>query len=241
MRHGAKYLQDAFSLEQNILVDRLKLSQESLTHEGIKGEVNEKHFTEVLRRYLPERYKIASGIVIDATGKTSDQIDVVIYDRFYTPTLLDQQQHSFIPAESVYAVFEAKPKISKGNISYAAEKAESVRKLARSSTTIVNAGIAQEPRPLFPIVAGILAIETDWKEGLRAKAFRRHIGALKRDQLLDCGFVVSGECFEYTEDEILVTAGDNELAYFLFRLLHRLQSMGTVAAVNWSKYADALR
>ena len=46
-------------------------------------------------------------------GRTSDQIDIVIYDRQYTPRLLDQRHHKYIPAEAVYAVFEVKPTLNK--------------------------------------------------------------------------------------------------------------------------------
>lgn len=34
---------------------------------------------------------------------------VVVFDRQYTPTLLDNDKHRYVPAEAVYAVFECKP------------------------------------------------------------------------------------------------------------------------------------
>ena len=54
-----------------------------------------------LRKYLPNRYAVAQGIVVDSNGATSDQIDIIIFDPQYTPTLLDQQSHRFVPAEAV--------------------------------------------------------------------------------------------------------------------------------------------
>ena len=114
---GKNFLQSAFAAEQEVLSVQLKLSSESITHDGVMGDVNEQHFIEVLRKYLPNRYAINSAIVIDSNGATSDQIDIVIYDPQYTPTLLDQHNHCFIPAESVYAVFEVKPTINKGYLS----------------------------------------------------------------------------------------------------------------------------
>ena len=80
-----------------------------------------------LRKYLPNRYAVAQGIVVDSNGATSDQIDIIIFDPQYTPTLLDQQSHRFVPAEAVYGVLEAKPVISKQNLEYAGDKAASVR------------------------------------------------------------------------------------------------------------------
>ena len=130
---GKKFLKNAFALEQKVLQVKLELSAQSITHPGTLGDVNESYVIDVLHKYLPKRYAVDNGIVIDSTGATSDQIDVVIYDNQYTPTLLDQENHRFIPAEAVYAVFEVKPTINKAYLEYAGNKAESVRKLKRTS------------------------------------------------------------------------------------------------------------
>ena len=89
--------------------------------------------------YLPKRYAVDSAIVIDSNGKTSDQMDVVIYDPQYTPTLLDQHDHKYIPAEAVYAVMEVKPTVNKGYLDYAGKKAASVRRLNLTSAQISEA------------------------------------------------------------------------------------------------------
>jgi hypothetical protein len=58
----------------------------------------------------------------------------------YTPSLLDQQKHRYVPAEAVYAVFEVKPSINWDYLIYAGEKADSVRILERTSIEIPHAG-----------------------------------------------------------------------------------------------------
>src|SRR4030043_791578 len=105
---GKRFLQEAFLLEQKLLQTKLEFSSQSITRSGKLGEVNECYFIEVLRKYLPKRHAVDTGIVIDSTGATSDQIDVIIYDNQYTPTLLDQQDHRFVPSEAVYGVSEVK-------------------------------------------------------------------------------------------------------------------------------------
>ncbi len=67
--------------------------------------------------------------MIDSTGTTSDQIDLVVYDRQYTPLLYNQAGQMYVPAEAVYAVAEVKQTLSKDHIAYAGAKGESVRKL----------------------------------------------------------------------------------------------------------------
>src|SRR5690606_10021100 len=99
------FLREAFATEQTCLVASLKSSQR-ITHPGDRGEVNEQHFIEFLRRYLPNRYTVEKAIVIDSLGKVSQSIDIVVFDRQYTPTLLDNDKHRYVPAEAVYAVFE---------------------------------------------------------------------------------------------------------------------------------------
>ncbi len=85
---GKQFLREAFAAEQEVLRLKLELSSKSITHSGVMGEVNELHFIEVLRKYLPNRYAVGQGIVIDSNGSTSDQIDIIISDPQYTPTLL---------------------------------------------------------------------------------------------------------------------------------------------------------
>jgi hypothetical protein len=239
VKDGKRFLQEAFSLEQKLLQIKLQLAGQSVTHAGTLGAVTEYHFINVLRKYLPKRYAIDTSIVIDSNGETSDQIDVIIYDKQYTPALLDQEQHRFVPAEAVYAVFEVKPTINKEYLGYAGEKAESVRKLKRTSIEIVQAGRVGPPRKLFPIVAGIIASNIDWSDGFASKAFMDNYKALKKNRSLDCGFAVSGCYFDTYNGKINIQFSEHALVYFLFRLLQKLQSLGTVPAIDWNAYAAA--
>ncbi|MDO9528417.1 MAG: hypothetical protein Q7J27_04565, partial [Syntrophales bacterium] len=204
------------------------------------GEVNENYFIDVLRKYLPDRYAVDTGIVLDSTGETSDQIDVIVYDNQYTPTLLDQQNHRFVPAEAVYAAFEVKPTINKPYLDYAGEKAKSIRRLVRTTVPIIHAGGEYPAKPPFPIVSGIIASEIDWAEGFQAEAFRRAHKSLTGIKQLDCGLAVSGNVFDTYGGTIEVGPSSQALAYFLFRLLQKLQSLGTVPAIDWNAYAAVL-
>lgn len=237
---GKRFLREAFVAEQAVLAVQLELSAKSITHNGVMGEVNEKHFIQILRKYLPRRYEVDQGIVIDSNGSTSDQIDVVIFDHQYTPTLLDQHAHRFIPAEAVYCVLEVKPTISKQYLDYAADKANSVRILERTSVPIPHAGGEYPPKPLFPIVAGIVATTVDWAEGLASESFSEKLGTLTGPRALDCGLSLSDRAFDTFSGTLTLTDAQGSLAAFLFRLLQQLQSLGTVPAIDWNKYALAL-
>jgi len=238
-RDGIEFLRTSFRDVQRVLCAHLDFAAQSISHDGVMGAVNEQHWIQLLRQYLPNRYACDTGIVIDSKGHISDQIDIVIYDPQYTPTLLTQQSHRYIPAEAVYAVLEAKPTINARLLEYAARKAASVRALHRTSVAITHAAGISKPRPLFPIVAGIIATDVEWSGGF-GESFCRALERLKGDDRIDCGCglkVGSFDCFA-KDGSLTLGAKDGALVFFLFRLLGKLQSLGTVPAIDWSAYAS---
>ena len=142
-----------------------------------------------------------------------------------------------MPAEAVYGVFEVKPTINKGYLEYAAEKAESVRVLERTSVPITHVGGEPIVKELFPIISGIIATDVEWVEGFNSKAFLENHKSLTENKILDCGLAVSGGCFDLCEGALTIGPKNNSLAYFIFRLLQKLNKLGTTPAVDWNKYA----
>ena len=232
-------MREAFGQVQSNLAATMRLASRSISHGGVMGSVNEDHWTELFRSYLPNRYDVATGIVIDSLGNRSDQIDLVIFDRHFTPTLLDQKNHRYIPAEAVYGVFECKPTINKEYLEYAQKKAASVRAMHRTSVAISHAGGTYQPKPHFRILAGILAPGASWADGL-GKAFERNLST-DPSNMLDCGVALDCGCFDRYEDRLLIATEQGAMMYFLFRLLARLQSLGTVPAIDWTAYSRIIK
>lgn len=232
------WMREAFMGVQEELVLKLKQASRSISHNAVKGAVNEDHWIDVFRAYLPTRYEVASGFVIDSFGGRSEQIDVVIYDKHFTPTLLGQQNHRYIPAEAVYAVFECKPHFDKSYFEYSGQKAASVRKLTRTSVAINHAGGSFQPRPPFNIVSGIVAAKSSWIDGL-GESFLTNLPGLG-EQHLDCGCALDDGAFDSFDGELKLFPTEGALILFLFRLLAKLQSMGSVPAIDWTAYAKIL-
>ena len=154
-------LKKLFDGLQGQMVSQLSTNREFITHPGSKGDALENAWIEWLRKYLPNRYSVDKAIVIDHEGNTSHQIDIVIYDNWYTPFIFSQNGFHYIPAEGVYAIFEVKPDMQgtvegKNYIQYAAEKIESVRTLKRTSTNMISSGENLKARVLTKIIGGIL-------------------------------------------------------------------------------------
>lgn len=150
----------------------------------------------------------------------------------------------FIPAESVYAVFEIKQRLTRDDLRYAAKKADSVRKLRRTSASIINAGGKQEPRALFDILAGILTLESSWTPPF-GDGFEQALkdGAAEHTAI-DLGCALRHGSFDVrwadAEPSIDISAPDVSLMFFLLRLFSRLQALGTVPAIDLAEYGRTL-
>lgn len=235
----ASWLRDAFARVQTNLLSEMELASHSISHAATMGSVNEDHWIGLLRSYLPNRYDVATGIVIDSQGRRSDQIDVIIFDRHFTPTLLDQKNHRYIPAEAVYAIFECKPTVNKKYVEYAQNKAASVRKMHRTSVAIAHAGGTFKPKEPFHIAAGLLAPKIDWVDGFGG-AFEKCLST-DRETMLDCACALEQGCFDQYDGKLLTVSEHGSLMFFLFRLLSRLQALGSVPAIDWAAYSQICR
>ena len=111
---------------QKEMLQKLQTGAFSVIHPGTKGDNTEANWIKWFQEYLPERYKVDKAIIIDSSGKQSQQIDLVIYDAQYSYLVFHQGDTKLIPAESVYAVFEVKQELNKEYIEAAGEKAKSV-------------------------------------------------------------------------------------------------------------------
>ena len=256
-------LRNLFHGLQEQMLTSLNVNRMFIGHPGSKGDATEQHWIEFLRAYLPERYKVDKAIVIDSTGNVSEQMDVVIYDAIYTPFIFKQDGFMYIPAESVYAVFEVKQDV-KGYIEYAAKKVESVRKLKRTSISMVASGITKPARPLTKIIGGILTTTSSYKENDRVI---KQLEELKGLQTLDLGCLCDAGSFyvdyketvpkdidpitdncKYIEQvyesrevkEIEFSNKEVSLFTFFLQLVSYLKSIGTVAAIDINAYLKAI-
>ena len=237
-------LYNLFSSLQKELTNSLEITRGTIDHPGAKGGVTEIKWVKMLSDYLPRRYEISKGFVIDSSNEISQEQDVIIYDRHYSPLVFKQEDVLYIPAESVYAVFEVKQLLDKHYFYYASEKIGSVRRLSRTSVPIPHAGGEFEPKPLHKIVGGILTLESDWSP-LFGAPFHEAVNQNMNELSIDLGCVLkagaflisykSGAFFELTK-----SSPNTSLVFFLLNLLKLLQIIGTVPAINYDAYSEWL-
>jgi len=238
-------LKDIFLGLQTEMVSKLRTSRSTVPHPTAKGNVTESSWRSLLEKYLPERYAVESAFVIDSQGNMSDQIDLVIFDRHFSPFLFHDEGAKYIPAESVYAVFEIRQEASTPNVVYAARKAESVRMLKRTSVAIRHAGGKHAPVIPKEIIAGLLALTTPGKGCSLPVAFADRLKALPRSQRLDLVCVLERGSVEMSftkskRGKIEVFPADTALITFFLSLITKLQCLGSVPAMDIKAYGASL-
>lgn len=73
------------------------------------GDEVENLVREKISLFLPERYLVKQGHIINSEGKVSNQFDIIIFDRLNTPKFFESKNNTvFYPIESVLAVGEIK-------------------------------------------------------------------------------------------------------------------------------------
>jgi len=231
-------LSQLFAALDEDIQQRLETVRKALAHPGSKGDASEQVWLDLLRTYLPARYAAASAHVVDSRGAFSDQIDVLVFDRQYSPFIFQYQGQTIVPAESVYAVFEAKQAVNTEQVRYAQEKVASVRRLHRTSLPIPHAGGTHPPKPLTSIYGGILTFESDWSPPLGASL----ITALKNGEpeaRLDLGCVAAHGYFRFDKATSAheVIASKKSATAFLLQLISQLQFSGTVPMIDVQAYA----
>ena len=234
-------LSDLLSNLHSEIENKLQIARTSFNHPGSKGDASESVWLELLNNYLPKRYEATSGFVVDSNGKFSHQIDVIIYDRQYSPFIFNFQGKLIVPSESVYAVFEAKQSLNAQNMGYAKAKIESVRLLHRTSLPVPHAGGIYDPKPLIKILGGILTLESDWTPEM-GPTLKSHLNVDSELQRLNIGCVARHGMFYFndTTEEFEIQNQSKAATAFLFKLIAELQGSGTVPMIDIQAYGKWL-
>jgi hypothetical protein len=220
---------------------RLGTARGMFAHSVTKGDASESVWLDLLSKYLPQRYQVATAHIVDSLGAFSDQIDVVVFDRQYSPFIFTFEGKIIVPAESVYAVFEAKQTINADLVRYAQKKATTVRGLHRTSLPIPHAGGTYPAKTPHKILAGLLTFESDWKSPALGQALIDVLGEDQGNGGLDLGCVAAHGTFGCAvEGCYTITPEGKPATAFLFELIARLQGTATVPMIDIRAYGQWL-
>ncbi len=91
-----------------ILRARIDLLNEQISHQLTKGEENEQVVRDFITSYLPRKYSVSSGLLIDSYGAQSSQCDIIIYDEQNHSNILFNEKTKIFPADLTYCTIEVK-------------------------------------------------------------------------------------------------------------------------------------
>lgn len=223
---------------QSSLVSSLGLSQVH-TDPNARGDNSELSWHNMLSANLPSRYKVDKGFVIDSTGSQSDSLDLIIYDSFYSTYVFNENGIKYIPAESVYAVFECKQVLDRGHIEYSANKAASVRRLERTSLPITQINGKLIAKVDKGIITGVLTTRSDWSPPL-GESLKTALKDFADFSKLEIGCSLEDGSFSVTYDDtdvhVVVSEPEEALISFYINLVTKLQQLGNAPAIDLAKY-----
>lgn len=121
--HYAKWLASSLSRYE-------ELARAMVKHRAEKGRVVEGVVKSALRSILPGRFSIGTGFVISASGHTSSQLDLVIYDGHFNAPIILEGGTGLFPIECVYGFVEVKSVLNTKGVEDAARAIGAVRRFS---------------------------------------------------------------------------------------------------------------
>ena len=126
-------------------------------HWGTVGANSEEALRYLLRKFLPDRYTVSSGIIVDPqqvvtfdpkSDPSSRQVDVLVYDRMLNVPLMEYGGLTVLVPEAVTLAIECKDSRSYGDVWIALRNIQSVRKLNSNmvNETLLIAEAEKNPR-----------------------------------------------------------------------------------------------
>jgi len=175
---------------------RVHLIHALLRHQGEKGTANERVLGEILEDFLPAKYGVHSGFLVDHRGRLSSQTDIVITDELNHPNLFSTLSSIIHPIDSVVATIEVKTTL---NLKELKKSTNNLRKL-RSDLQLL-----EKPRGLItppgvpPIIVGhpisvLFAFTMNYRPwdsvtGL-LRSFQAHMKSIPNEEKLDLIYIL---------------------------------------------------
>jgi hypothetical protein len=98
-----------------------------------KGEESERLLREFLSAFLPKRFAVGTGYIVDRRETLSYETDVVIYDALHCAVYPLTRRVVMVPADAVAATIEVKARLYGGYLREEFMKARVVKSLCRSA------------------------------------------------------------------------------------------------------------
>lgn len=141
------------------IAKKLKIDFEEITskiqHPSEMGAAREELLKTYLSQFLPIKYTVGNGIIVDSNESRSKQQDFIIYDAFSSPLMLKMQSLQIIPVESVYCTIEIKSTLTEDELKKCVNNIKSVRQLEKCRVNRVFEGFGEPIGCVFAYTSNV--------------------------------------------------------------------------------------
>lgn len=125
------YLRKQFEDEgDDLYIKYNRIKRDAITNPTDEGSYLEQILIDFFCTYLPKKYGINRGYIMNDKGHISLQQDIVIYNQDKYVLLKNTDNFAVFPVESVYATIEVKSKLSKQILTECIENIKSIKSLS---------------------------------------------------------------------------------------------------------------
>lgn len=107
-----------------------------IVHNGVKGGLNKIELSSIIKEVIPQKYKIAKGVIENSIGEQSNETNFFIYDDEILPPYI-KNELAFIPVEAVKYNFEVKSALNATELKTTIDKFEKFRSIGGRSPTVL--------------------------------------------------------------------------------------------------------
>ncbi len=219
--------------------------ESDLEHQGEKGGVRERRVKDLLSAYLPKRYAIGTGHIIDSKQNMSYQSDIVIYDAIDGIALPIDNYYSLFPCECVYATVEVKSKLTFGNANKEKDRGE-IYKCAKATDKLKELYKIDDLPPIVSLVFAYTLVRKTQNWQSVAKSFYR-FGQMYNFAIPEMVIVLDDPAFVLCSYKLDVhektdryshLIQKNPLLFFISDLIKRLARVKVSTPDLWEYYGN---
>jgi hypothetical protein len=172
------------------------LATGDIRHRLTKGEIREEEIRTAFRPFIPRRFELSTGEIVNVLGGVSGQQDVIVSDASNTAPFVAAGGIGVHPIESVMATLQVKSSISVSTMKKAVENLASVKQLMPPGPRPYLHGyegkVTAGNTSLMPF-CGIVALQADGDADAVVRAFLAECGGLSTPSLRTDALLVVDE------------------------------------------------
>jgi hypothetical protein len=108
---------------------RLEAALQIIEHNPTRGTSAENLLRSLLLEFLPSRWSIGNGFIVDAEGNISKQVDALIYDAMTASATYKDGELVVLPTDTAAIAIEVKSNLDERAVSEAVDNAASVKSI----------------------------------------------------------------------------------------------------------------